>query len=63
MAAKSPCALKDGAKCRVIGGVQKGKSGIVRDIKAGKTGHVSITVVQSGGERFKTLAKNVTVEG
>jgi ribosomal protein S4E len=38
-----------------------GKSGTVRDIKTGKTGHVSVTVVQSNGERFKTLAKNVVV--
>ena len=61
MAAKSTSSLKDGAKCRVIGGVHKGKSGTVRAIKTGKMGHVSITVVQAGGERFKTLAKNVTV--
>ena len=51
----------DGAKCKVIGGVHTGKSGTVRDIKTGKTGHVSITVVQSNGVRFKTLAKNVVV--
>ena len=63
MATKSPRSLKDGAKCRVIGGVHKGKSGTVRDIKTGVTGHVSITVVQADGVRFKTLAKNVVVEG
>jgi hypothetical protein len=34
----------------------------VRDIKTGKTGFVSITVVQANGERFKTLAKNVVVQ-
>lgn len=51
--------LRDGASCKVIGGVHAGKSGTVRDIKTGKTGHVSITVVQTNGERFKTLAKNV----
>jgi ribosomal protein S4E len=51
----------DGAKCKVIGGVHAGKSGTVRDIKTSKTGAVTITVVQSNGERFKTLAKNVTV--
>jgi len=62
MKAKSPDKLKDGAQCRVIGGVHEGKSGVVRDIKTGKTGHVSITVVQPNGERFKTLAKNVAVE-
>lgn len=51
----------DGAKCKVIGGVHAGKSGTIRDIKTSKTGHVTITVVQSAGERFKTLAKNVVV--
>jgi ribosomal protein S4E len=54
-------ALVDGVKCKVIGGVHAGKSGTVRDIKTGKTDFVSITVVQSNGERFKTLAKNVVV--
>ena len=59
---KSAGKLRDGAKCKVIGGVHEGKSGGVRDIKTGKTGHVSITVVQPNGERFKTLAKNVVIE-
>ena len=53
--------LKDGARCKVTGGVHAGKSGIVRDIKTSKTGHVTITVVQTNGECFKTLAKNVTI--
>ncbi|MES1225461.1 MAG: RNA-binding protein [Bacteroidota bacterium] len=53
--------LKDGAECKVIGGTHIGKSGIVRDIKTGKTGHISITVVQANGVRFKTLAKNVEI--
>jgi len=53
--------LKDGAKCKVIGGTHEGKSGTVTDIKTGKTGHVSITVVQAEGIRFKTLAKNVAI--
>jgi ribosomal protein S4E len=53
--------LMDGAKCKVMSGVHEGKSGTVRNIKTGKTGHVSITVVQANGERFKTLAKNVVV--
>jgi ribosomal protein S4E len=52
---------KDGEHCEVIGGTHKGKSGTVRDIKTSKTGHVTITVVQKDGERFKTLAKNVVV--
>jgi len=53
--------LKDGAKCTVVEGTHKGKSGIVRDINTSKTGHVTITVVQKNGERFKTLAKNVAL--
>jgi ribosomal protein S4E len=53
--------LKDGASCKVIAGTHKGKSGIVRDIKTGKTGHISITVVQSDGVKLKTLAKNVAI--
>ncbi len=61
MKPETPHNLKDGAKCRVIGGSHQGKSGIVRDIKTGKTGHVSITVVQANGVRFKTLAKNVAI--
>jgi ribosomal protein S4E len=62
MKAKSTGKLKDGAKCRVVGGVHVGKSGIVRDINTSKTGHITITVVQADGERFKTLAKNVEVD-
>jgi ribosomal protein S4E len=53
--------LKDGARCNVTGGTHEGKSGVIRDVKTGKTGHISITVVQSDGVRLKTLAKNVTV--
>ena len=51
----------DGAHCKVIGGVHAGKSGTITDIKTGKTGHISITVVQANGVRFKTLAKNVVI--
>jgi len=46
----------------VIGGTHKGKSGTVRDINKSKTGHITITVVQKNGVRFKTLANNVIVE-
>lgn len=53
--------MTDGAQCKVVGGIHVGKSGTVRDIKMGKTGFVSITVVQAEGEKFKTLAKNVVV--
>jgi len=62
MKAKHPGKLKDGARCNVTGGVHAGKSGRVIDIKTSKTGHVTITVVQSDGERFKTLARNVEVQ-
>jgi len=41
----------------------EGKAGTVRDIKTSKTGHVTITVVQANGERFKTLARNVVIVG
>jgi ribosomal protein S4E len=61
MKAKQSGELRDGAKCRVIAGTHAGKSGAVRDIKTGKTGHVSITVEQANGERLKTLAKNVVL--
>ncbi len=61
MKAKRVSEIKDGAHCKVIGGVHAGKSGIVGDINTSKTGHVTITVVQPGGECFKTLAKNVVV--
>jgi len=53
--------LKDGDECKVIGGTHVGKSGKVRDINTSKTGHITITVVQENGERFKTLGKNVVV--
>jgi ribosomal protein S4E len=51
--------LRDGDYCEVVGGTHAGKSGTVRDIKTSKTGHVTITVEQDSGVRFKTLAKNV----
>ena len=53
--------LKDGDKCNVISGTHKGKSGMVRDINASKTGHITITVEQENGVRFKTLGKNVVI--
>ena len=54
--------LKDGDHCKVVGGTHKGKSGIARDLNVSKTGHLTITIVQDNGERFKTLAKNVEVQ-
>lgn len=55
--------LVDGAFCKVVGGTHAGKSGTVTDIKTSKTGHITITVVQKDGARFKTLARNVVVSG
>lgn len=53
--------LKDGDFCKVIGGTHKGKSGFVQDINTSKTGHITITVLQKSGVRFKTLGKNVII--
>jgi len=53
--------LVDGTPCQVVGGTHAGKSGTVTDIKTSKLGHVTITVVQGNGVRFKTLARNVVV--
>jgi ribosomal protein S4E len=61
MKPQSTSQLRDGARCKVIGGTHAGKTGTVHDIKTGKTGHVSITVRQANGVRFKTLAKNVVI--
>ncbi len=54
--------LRDGDFCSVVGGTHAGKSGTVRDINTSKTGHITITVEQKNGVRFKTLAKNVVVQ-
>lgn len=37
--------IKDGGTCEVVVGTHAGKSGIVKDIKTSKTGHITITVV------------------
>jgi ribosomal protein S4E len=63
VASKLSGKLVDGAQCNVIGGTHSGKTGTVTDIKTSKTGHVTITVVQKDGVRFKTLARNVVVIG
>ena len=53
---------QNGDHCQVTGGTHAGKSGTVQDANVSKTGHMTITVVQANGERFKTLAKNVVVQ-
>ena len=63
MKPQSPGKLVDGALCNVVAGTHAGKFGAVTDIKTSKTGHITITVVQKDGVRFKTLAKNVVVSG
>ena len=54
--------LKDGDFCMVTAGTHKGKSGTVRDLNVSKSGHLTITVVQENGVRFKTLGRNVSVQ-
>ena len=61
MQTNSTATLKDGDFCDVIAGTHKGKSGKVSDMKTSKTGHITITVEQENGVRFKTLARNVAV--
>lgn len=53
--------LKNGDFCKVVAGTHKGKSGLVQDMNTSKTGHITITVSQKSGVRFKTLAKNIAV--
>ena len=52
-------AIGNGDRCMVVGGTHKGKSGLVEDRNVSKSGHVTITVRQDSGVRFKTLARNV----
>ena len=51
--------IRNGDYCTVVAGTHAGKSGTVEDRKISKTGHVTITVRQDDGVRFKTLARNV----
>ena len=62
MKIKQPIKLKDGDQCTVVGGTHAGKVGTVRDVNTSKTGHITITVEQKNGVRFKTLGKNVVVK-
>ena len=59
MASKSGLGVVDGDYCVVLSGTHSGKSGVVQDRKASKTGHITITVRQDDGVRFKTLERNV----
>jgi len=51
--------ISDGDKCLVVVGTHKGKAGTVEDSKVSKTGASTVTVRESDGNRFKTLAKNL----
>lgn len=53
--------VKNGDQCTVVAGTHKGKSGTVEDRHISKSGNITITVRQNGGERFKTLARHVEV--
>lgn len=52
--------VQNGDRCIVERGTHAGKSGVVEDRNTSKTGHVTITVAQANGVRFKTLARNVS---
>ena len=51
--------IENGDYCVVLAGVHAGKTGLVEDKKPSKTGHITITVRQDDGVRFKTLARSV----
>lgn len=53
--------IENGDRCIVIVGRHKGKSGVAQDRNVSKSGHITITVMQDSGVRFKTLAKSVSV--
>ena len=57
---KKDSTVKNGDFCLVIAGTHKGKSGKVADLNTSKTGHITITVIQDNGIKFKTLARNVS---
>ena len=54
--------VNNGERCQVVRGTHAGKGGIVEDRNTSKTGHVTITVRQADGRRFKTLARNAVPE-
>ena len=52
--------IENGDQRVVERGTHAGKTGIVQDRNTSKTGHVTITVTQADGVRFKTLERNVS---
>ena len=55
--------IENGDHCVVERGTHAGKTGVVQDRSTSKTGHVTITVAQADGVRFKTLERNVSKQG
>jgi ribosomal protein L24 len=53
--------VNNGDYCRVIAGKHAGKEGCVSDVHTSAKGTTTITVEQSSGVRFKTLAKSVDI--
>jgi ribosomal protein S4E len=54
--------VNNGDRCTVAVGRHAGKSGVIEDRNISKAGHVTISVRQDNGVRFKTLAKSVVVQ-
>ena len=54
--------IGNGDRCIVTGGTHRGKASVAHDRNVSATGQVTITVVQDDGNRFKTLARNVSVQ-
>lgn len=61
MTAETQKSVNNDDNCKVVGGTHIGKSGVISDINTSRTGHLTITVTQTNGVRFKTLLKNVIV--
>jgi ribosomal protein S4E len=62
MKTKSSAIVRGGDHCNVVGGTHAGISDTVRDVHTSKIDHIMITVEQTSGVRFKTLAKNVVIQ-
>jgi ribosomal protein S4E len=54
--------VRDGDHILVVGGTHAGRSGTVEDRNTSRTGHVTITVREKDGKRFKTLARGTVVQ-